>query len=93
MAEPVAPPDFLTLYSRAFAEKPAVIDDRPGATPEIWSFAELNRQANRLGNALLSLGVVPRDKVVWCGQNSLGVVRVVHAARKIGATAVQFKRR
>src|SRR5262245_6192650 len=93
MAEPVVPPDFLTLYARAFAEKPAVIDDRPGASPEIWSFAELDRQANRLGNALLSLGVAPRDKVVWCGQNSLGVVRVVHAARKIGATAVPLNYR
>src|SRR5262245_10486989 len=93
MAEPLIPPDFLTLYARVQAEKPAVIDDRPDASPELWSFAELNRQANRLGNALLGLGVAPRDKVVWCGQNSLGVVRVVHAARKIGATAVPLNYR
>jgi acyl-CoA synthetase (AMP-forming)/AMP-acid ligase II len=92
MADPAAvSPDFLTLYARAVADKPAVIDDR--GTPEIWSFAELERQANRLGNALLGLGVAPRDKIVWCGQNSLGVVRVVHAARKIGATAVPLNYR
>jgi acyl-CoA synthetase (AMP-forming)/AMP-acid ligase II len=92
MADPVAvPPDFLTLYARAFADKPAVIDDR--GTPEVWSFAELERQANRLANALLGLGVGLRDKIVWCGQNSLGVVRVMHAARKIGATAVPLNYR
>src|SRR5262245_22557190 len=93
MAEPVVPPDFLTLYARAYAEKPAAIDDREEAGVETWTFAELERQANRLGNALLGLGVAPRDKIVWCGQNSLGVVRVAHAARKIGATAVPLNYR
>jgi fatty-acyl-CoA synthase/long-chain acyl-CoA synthetase len=93
MAEPVAPPDVLTLYARIYAEKPAVIDDRGDGSPEIWSFAELERQANRLGNALLGLGVAARDKVVWCGQNSAGVVRLMHAARKIGATAVPLNYR
>jgi fatty-acyl-CoA synthase/long-chain acyl-CoA synthetase len=30
---------------------------------------------------------------VWWGQNSIGVVRVIHAARKIGATAVPLNYR
>jgi len=88
------PPDYLTVHAQLYADKPAVVDDRPGApAPEIWSFAELNRQANRLANALQGLGVVAGEKVVWCGQNSLGVVRMIHAARKLGATAVPLNYR
>jgi fatty-acyl-CoA synthase/long-chain acyl-CoA synthetase len=37
--------------------------------------------------------VQPRDKVVWCGMNSLGVVAISHAARKIKATAVPLNYR
>jgi acyl-CoA synthetase (AMP-forming)/AMP-acid ligase II len=94
MAEQPLAPDHLTVYSRLQADKPAVIDDRgDGAPAVIWSFSELERQANRLANVLLGLGVAPRDKIVWCGQNSLGVVRMMHAARKIGATAVPLNYR
>jgi acyl-CoA synthetase (AMP-forming)/AMP-acid ligase II len=93
MTEQARPLDFLTTYARLHPDKPAVIDDRPGAEPKFWSFAELNGQANRLGNALLGLGVAPGDKVIWCGQNSLGVVRMMHAARKVGATAVPLNYR
>ncbi len=89
----VRPPDFLAIYAQVQPEKPAVIDDRKGGSVQSWSYAELNRQANRLANALLGLGLRPRDKVVWCGQNSLGVVRVIHATRKIGATAVPLNYR
>ena len=32
-------------------------------------------------------------KLVWCGQNSLGVVVLINAARKIGATAVPLNYR
>ena len=86
-------PDVLTLHAQLRPDKLAVIDDRPDGTTMAWTFAELECQANRLANALLSLGVRPRDKVVWCGQNSPAVVRMGHAARKIAATSVPLNYR
>ncbi|MFQ5698123.1 MAG: class I adenylate-forming enzyme family protein [Myxococcota bacterium] len=81
-------PDILTLYAGSQPDKPAAIEDRPDGMIEQWSYAELNRRANRLAHVMLGLGVKPRDKVIWCGQNSLGVVEMIHAARKVKATAV-----
>ena len=43
--------------------------------------------------ALVDLGVRPGDKIVWCGQNSTGIVEMMNAARKIGATAVPLNYR
>ena len=43
---------------------------------------------NRLAHVLRSLGLERGEKVVWCGMNSVGVVLMMHAARKLGATAV-----
>jgi fatty-acyl-CoA synthase/long-chain acyl-CoA synthetase len=86
-------PDILTLHAQAQGSKPAVVDDRPDGTRIEWSFAELEAQALRLANLLLELGVARGDRVVWCGQNSPGIVRVMHAARKIGAVAVPLNYR
>ena len=77
------PPDPLAAHAVALADKVAVVDDRPDGTLVRWSFAELNAQANRLAHALAALGVRRGDRVVWCGQNSPGVVRMVHAARNV----------
>jgi acyl-CoA synthetase (AMP-forming)/AMP-acid ligase II len=87
------PPDFLTVQAAAQPGKLAVVDDRRDGGVQCWNYAELNQQANRLANVLLGLGVQPRDKVVWCGQNSLAAVRMIHAARKIGAIAVPLNYR
>ena len=51
------------------------------------------RRANRLGHVLAGLGAGRGTKVVWCGQNSPGVVVMVNAARKVGATAVPLNYR
>jgi acyl-CoA synthetase (AMP-forming)/AMP-acid ligase II len=87
MAE-TRPPDILTLHARANPQKVAVIHDRPDGEIVRWTFAELEDQANRLANALIELGLKPGEKIVWCGQNTPGVVRIVHAARKAAAVAV-----
>ncbi|MCS5637442.1 MAG: AMP-binding protein [Myxococcota bacterium] len=87
------PPDILTLHAAANPEKPALVVDRAGGSVQQWNYAELDRDTNRLANALLSLGVKARDKVIWCGMNSAPVVRMTHAARKIGATAVPLNYR
>ncbi len=86
-------PDYLTLHAQAQPDKPALIDDRPDGTLVRWSFADLNAEANRLANLMRARGVRWGDKVVWCGRNSPGIVRMMHAARKIGATAVPLNYR
>ena len=86
--------DFLTAYSIAQPDKPAVIDDRPDGTITTFTYRELNEQANRLANVLLDLGAKPGEtKVVWCGQNSPGLVVAINAARKLGVTAVPLNYR
>src|ERR1700757_3749298 len=87
------PEDFLTLYARSQPAKPAVIDDRPDGQVTMWTYAELEAQSNRVANLLLSLGVTPGSKVLWCGPNSPQVVAVMSAARKVGAVAVPLNYR
>jgi fatty-acyl-CoA synthase/long-chain acyl-CoA synthetase len=89
----MAPLDVLAQRAQDHPEKPALIDDRPGRPVAQLSFRELNARVNRLGHALRERGVKPGDKVVWCGMNSIGVVSLAHAARKIGATAVPLNYR
>lgn len=85
--------DILTLLAGAQPDKPAVIDDRHGAEVRRLTYAELEERANRLAAVLRDLGVRAGTKVVWCGQNSVGVVEMVNAARKIGAVAVPLNYR
>jgi fatty-acyl-CoA synthase/long-chain acyl-CoA synthetase len=87
------PDDILTAYAKSQPDKPGVIDDRPDGTVFTWTYAELEAQSNRLANLLLSLGAGPGTKVLWCGPNSLQVVAVTGAARKIGAVAVPLNYR
>jgi acyl-CoA synthetase (AMP-forming)/AMP-acid ligase II len=86
-------PDPLTLYASSQPGKPAVVDDRPGADTVSWTYAQLEAEANRLANALASLGVGPGEKVIWCGPNSPQVVAVINATRKLGAVAVPLNYR
>ncbi len=87
-------PDLLTLYAQAQPDKAAVIDDRPDGTVTTLSFGELNARANRLADVLVDLGARPgATKIVWCGQNSIGLVTVINAARKLGVTAVPLNYR
>ncbi len=88
--------DFLSRFSTAIPDKLALIEDPPAGHKGDrirWTFRELNAEVNRLANVLLGLGVLPGNRVIWCGPNSSGVVRMVHASRKIGATAVPMNYR
>jgi len=85
--------DFLTTYAQVQPSKLAVVDDRPDGTVLTVTFAELEERANRLGHVLQARGAGPGTKVVWCGQNSIGIVEVVNACRKIGTTAVPLNYR
>jgi acyl-CoA synthetase (AMP-forming)/AMP-acid ligase II len=86
-------PDILSAYAASQPDKLAVIDDRGDAGITSWTYAELETQANRLANALASLGAGPGEKVIWCGPNSPRIVAVMAAARKIGAVAVPLNYR
>jgi len=70
-----------------------VIDDQAGAGVLSWTYAQLEMAANRLANALASLGVSRGEKVIWCGPNSPQVVAVINATRKLGAVAVPLNYR
>jgi acyl-CoA synthetase (AMP-forming)/AMP-acid ligase II len=86
-------PDFLTVYAGSQPDKLGVVDDKGGSDVVQWTYAEFEAEANRVGNALISLGAGPGRKVIWCGPNSLPVVAVMNATRKIGAVAVPLNYR
>ena len=83
----------LTVQAERLADKPAVVEDRPDGTVITWTYAEMNRQANRLANVFRDLGLKPGERFIWCGPNSLGVVNASHARQKIGATTVPLNYR
>ncbi len=86
MAE--ATPDVLALHTAADPNKTAVIDgDR------VMNRLEFNTLVNRYGNVMLDAKVVAGEKVLWVGMNSLEVVAINHAARKVGAVCVPMNYR
>ena len=93
MADAAPGHDILTIHAGLTPDKPAVVEDPPHGERWSWSFAELEAQANRLAHVLLGAGLRRGDRLIWCGANSAGVVRVMHAARKIGAVAVPLNYR
>lgn len=85
--------DYLATYAVGMANKPAIIDDRPGEPTRSFTFRELHRYSDQVAHALIANGVQPRDKVVWCGQNSIKLLAFTHAARKAGVIAVPLNYR
>jgi long-chain acyl-CoA synthetase len=83
-----AEPDILTLHAAATPDKVAVVDPDGPAGSTGTTFAELESRANRLANGLVGLGLRTGDRVVWCAPNSIEVLVLLHAARKIGLVAV-----
>jgi len=86
-------PDLLTVHAANHPDEPAVIDDRGGGDVRRRTYAELEARSNQLAHVLLEHGVRAGDKVVWCGQNSIGIVEMVNASRKLGSTAVPLNYR
>ncbi len=85
--------DLLTAHAAAQPDKLAVVDDRGGGNVRKLTYAELEARSNQLSRVLADLGVRPGQKVVWCGQNSQGIVEMVNASRKVGTTAVPLNYR
>jgi len=57
-------------------------------TGEKLSYGELNRDANRIANALLDVGVKKGDRVALFLRNSLDYLRAIYACSKIGVVEV-----
>ena len=53
-----------------------------------YGWGEINTRINRLANALLRLGIRPRDRVAYQLGNSPETVETRYAIAKIGATGV-----
>lgn len=86
--------DYLTQHALDYPTKIAVIDDRAGQDPVMLTFAEFNAKVNRLANVMISRGAGKEGSaIVWCGQNSIGLVAMINAARKLGLTAVPLNYR
>ena len=84
----LAATDILSMYAGVHPDKLAVVE---GETR--LSYVELNRMANRQAKVLQDLGVKAGTTVVWCGQNGIEVVSLVHASRKAGALSVPLNYR
>jgi fatty-acyl-CoA synthase/long-chain acyl-CoA synthetase len=85
--------DGLTAVAMTQPDKLAVVDDRPGESPRLMTYAEFNRYVNRIANGLRAMNVEPDEKIMWLGQNSLEITAFSHAARKIGAVSVPLNYR
>jgi len=85
--------DILASHAAAQPDKLAIIDDRPGRPTVTYRYGELHRRSNQLASLLRDRGVGPSTKVVWCGQNSAGLLLAVHAIRKTGAVGVPLNYR
>ena len=87
-------PDLLTAYAQLQPDKLAVVDDRLGGDVRRVTYAELERRHQPARpRAASSTASGPASRSSWCGQNSMGVVNLVVAARKLGATAVPLNYR
>jgi long-chain acyl-CoA synthetase len=83
----------LDVHARRVPDKVALIDDRPDGSLHAMTFAELNEQATRLANAFHNLGVQAEEPIVWCGPNSFGVVRAMHAITRLGGIQIPLNYR
>jgi crotonobetaine/carnitine-CoA ligase len=57
-------------------------------TGEKMSYGELNRDANKIANSLIDLGVKKGDRVALYLRNSLDYLRCIYACAKMGAVEV-----
>ncbi len=87
-------PDVLAIHAAAAGSSTAVIVDASGgATASRVTFRELNDLVNQCANGLAAMGATAGERLVWCGPNSLEVLVVIHAARKLGLVAVPLSYR
>ena len=74
--------EMLPEAARRFGNKTSVVSDG-----QEFSFRELEARSNRVANGLVSIGVVPGDRVTLYGPNGWQWVVAYYAIAKIGAVA------
>lgn len=79
LIERVCVGDITTRAAEAYADRPAIIDGDKSV-----SFRQLDEQANRLGSALLRLGLERQDVVAVLGRNCAEVLITYFACAKAG---------
>jgi acyl-CoA synthetase (AMP-forming)/AMP-acid ligase II len=75
--------DILRLNAKRLPDKKALIEEGRSLT-----FGQLNDRANRMANALLSMGVKPKDKVAVVALNCIEWVVLFYALAKCGVCVV-----
>jgi acyl-CoA synthetase (AMP-forming)/AMP-acid ligase II len=85
---PTSDADLIASHARVTPDKTAVVDDRPGGESTVYTYAGLDRRAERIADLLRELGVTPATRVAWCAQNSAELLAAIGAIRKVGAVAV-----
>ena len=80
--------DLFALHAQNNPDRPAVIEG-----DDVFTFAQVNGEVNRLVGGLTALGFKPGDRMVWCGPNSREVLVTIHAGRKLGLVSVPLSYR
>src|SRR3954467_10946549 len=80
--------DLFALHAQNNPDRTAVIEG-----DDVFTFAEVNAEVNRLVGGLKELGFKPGDRMVWCGPNSREVLVAIHAGRKLGLVSVPLSYR
>jgi len=80
--------DMLSLAARRGPDREAIVAGRRRV-----GFAELESRANRLGNALLGLGLAPGDRVALYMPNSIALVEAMAAVLKAGGMILPISTR
>ena len=75
--------DLLAFHAESSPDKPALVF---GDTTV--DYATLDRRANRVANALTSLGCVEGDRIAWMSFNSLAGSEIANGARRAGLVIV-----
>lgn len=79
---------FLEYYARNIPASPCLT-----MADQTVSYGEVDKLTNRLANGLLSLGVIPGQRVAILGENSLEHLLLFLACSKTGAVAVSLNYR
>lgn len=75
--------------ARGHGDRPCVLGTAPDGTPIRWTYADLQREANRIARVLVEdLGVVPGNRVLLRGANSPMLAACWFGVVKAGAIAV-----
>lgn len=88
MQVPLLVSDFLRRSADLYPGKTAIVDG-----DQRFTYAEFQRRANRLSNALLDLGVGKGDRICYLGPNAHRFLETFYGTAQIGAVLVPLNYR